>query len=254
MSHQLYDITLYYYGDEEITKRFTMKQNVVSDLYVKYLEGYKPPKTTRISVRLGNADDPGRHFGSILGPTAQFDSEKFWGLGNAEQNRMILDTIHRVALLCANHFGWNEAPFEKAYTKVLSTDFKYCLDADRKISRDRRHSATIRIKKNEEYTTILAVFFDSDQNMIKEVELLKSHQMEMFYGGLTRKYKWFGNREFGMYLDGEQIVIKASLDHNDPEIIVTPKWTEREILEGYLRRATYVEFNSHDDIVKWMNQ
>lgn len=77
MSHRLYDITLYYNGENDVAKRFTLKQNVVSDLYVQYLKGYKPPKTSRISVQLGDEDYPGKHFGSILGPTARFDKEQY---------------------------------------------------------------------------------------------------------------------------------------------------------------------------------
>lgn len=254
MSHRLYDITLYYYGEEELGKRFTLKQNMVSDLYVHFLDGYKPPKTSRISVQLSTEDNPGGHIGSILGASAKFDSKQYWELDDGGQKRVILDTVHRIALLCAEHYGWNTTPFEAAYKKVLAADFDYCVEGAQKTSRDRSYSATIRIQKNEKYASISAVFFKKDGHVEKVVELLRSFQHEMFYGGLTRRYKWFNSREFGMYSSGEQIVIKASLDHNDAVTTITPKTTDREELEGQLRRMTYVDFKSDEERISWANQ
>ena len=75
MSHKLDDITLYYYPKDDTAKRFAMKQNVVSDLYVNYLNGYKPPKTSRISVTLSNEDRIEFYFGSILTVNAFFDKD-----------------------------------------------------------------------------------------------------------------------------------------------------------------------------------
>jgi hypothetical protein len=254
MSHRLYDITLYYYDEEDLRKRFTLKQNMVSDLYVHFLDGYKPPKTSRISVQLSTEDSPGSHFGSILGASAKFDSKQYWRQDNGGQNELILNTVHRIALLCAEHYGWNKEPFEAAYKKVLADDFVYCVEGTKKTSRDRSHSASIRLQKNEKYATISAVFFRKDGRVEKVVELLRSFQHEMFYGGLTRRYKWFNSREFGMYSSGEEIVIKASLDHNDAITTITPKTTNREELEGQLRRMTYVDFKNDEERIRWANQ
>jgi len=254
MSQRLTDITLYYFGEHDIAKRFAMKQNVVSDLYVQYLNGYKPPKTSRISVQLGDIDDPGKHIGSILGPTAKFDKEQYWRLDESGQNKMILDTVHRIALLCAEHHAWDRTLFELAYRQVLVADFKYSLDGDRKMAKDRKHSAAVRIQKDEKCAIISAVFFDKTGSMFKVVELLRSFQDEMFYGGLSRRHKWFSNREFGLYSPNEEIVIKASINHDKSEIVISPKESDLERLEGYLRRATYVDLKSKEDFVKWMNR
>ena len=150
MSHRLYDITLYYSGEKDVAKRFTLKQNVVSDLYVQFLNGYKPPNTSRISVQLGNEDNAGKHFGSILGPTAKFNPENYWQLDDAGQNRMILDTVHRIARLCAEHHGWDRTPFDSAYEQVLAGDFKSSLDGERKMAKDRKHTAAVRIQKDDQ--------------------------------------------------------------------------------------------------------
>lgn len=255
MSHRLQDITLYYwFTDGPERKRFTMKQNVITDLYVQHLNGYKPPKTSRISVQLGNEDYAGKHFGSILGPTAKFNPDTYWQLDDAGQNRMILDTVHRIALLCAEHHGWNRTPFDSAYEQVLAVDYKYSLDGERKMAKDRKHSAAVRIQKDDQCALISAVFFDKNGDPLKVVELLRSFQNEMFYGGLTRRHKWFNNREFGMYSSDEQIVIKASLDHNDAVTTITPKKTDREELEGQLRRMTYVDFKNDEERIRWANQ
>ena len=255
MSHRLQDITLYYwFKNGTVRKRFTMKQNVICALYVQYLNGYKPPKTSRISVQLGNADYAGKHIGSILGPTAKFDVEHYWQLDDAGQNRMILDTVHRIALLCAEHHGWNRTPFDSAFERVLAVDFKYSVEAKPKMSKDRLHSATIRIEKDERCSTISAVFFKKGRQTEMVVELLKSFHNELFYGGLTKNYKWFSTREFGLYSPSDEIIIKASLDHPNATTTITPQRSDREQLEGYLRRATYVDFKTDEERIRWANQ
>jgi hypothetical protein len=254
MSHRLYDITLYYYPEGPEARRFTLMQNIVSDLYVQFLDGYKPPKTSRISVRLAEADDPGRHFGSILSPTAEFDKERYWKLDAAAQKRMILDTVHRIARLCAAHFDWSIDPFNKAYQEVLDANFEYCLESKPKASRDRKHSATVRLQKNESHAIISAVFRDRDGKEKRVVELLRSFQHPMFYGELMRGYKWFNNHEFGLFTPGEEITIKASLDSDTATTTITPQDTPREHLEGQLRRATHRVFDTEEERIRWINQ
>lgn len=115
MSHKLNDITLYYNPKGEIAKKFTLRQNMVSDLYVQFLNKYKPKGTSRISVELTNEDKIRGCFGSILLAGAKFDKEDYWKKSEIEQNMVILDTVHRIAILCADEYNWDKQVFQKAY-------------------------------------------------------------------------------------------------------------------------------------------
>lgn len=255
MRYKLYDITLYYSGSDEIAKKFARKQNLVSDLYIQYLYGYKPPKTTRISVRLGDTDEVRGHFGnSILKAHAQFDNDKFWSLADKEQKMSILSTVHRIALLCAEKYDWDKDVFISAYNRVIDIDFKYEFRFRIKSSPNRQHKACLQLNKNEKFATLSVVFFDKSEHKIKEVELLKAPQHEMFYDIFLKMNKWFSNQDFGIYTKNEEIVIKASLDESESEIIIIPKKNSLEELEGTLRMITYKEFKSHADYVAWANK
>ena len=129
MSHKLHEIALYYYFDnDELRKQFTLRQNVVTDLYVYFLNGYKPPKTTRISITLKDKSEninDSIHFGSILNADASFDRKTFWAESLANQRQIILDTMHWTILDCADKFNWDKGIFNQAYKKVKESGFVF---------------------------------------------------------------------------------------------------------------------------------
>lgn len=120
MSYGFYDITLYYYdNDFNIESEFAIRQNEISKKYVQLMNKYKPPKTTRISVELKDEDDILFYNGSILCVEAAFDKNYYWSLNSLQQNIMILETVHRIALLCAKKYSWNLSIFESSYRSLL---------------------------------------------------------------------------------------------------------------------------------------
>ena len=121
MGYGFYDITLYYHSDDqEIDLEFTKRQNKISGRYVQLMNKYKPAKTTRISVELKDEDNLLFYFGSILNVEAAFDEESYWSLNAIGQDLMILNTIHRIALVCAVTYSWNIKVFETAYSFLLN--------------------------------------------------------------------------------------------------------------------------------------
>lgn len=245
MSHKLYDITLYYYSQTYNEGDLAFRQNLVSDLYVLFLDNYKPKGTTRISVTLKDEDYVTGYFGSILSVYAYFDEVKYWGSNTDEQNRIILNTVHRIAILCADKFGWDKSVFQNAYKKVLASGFVYKQEQKRKFSKDRNHQASLLIEKDGRHTITSVLFYDKKGNLLKTIELLKSLHNSWFHEGITKNNKWFSNSEFGIYIKKEELVIKVSLDHLNKEIIISPKINSREKLEGYLERITYTEYEIH---------
>lgn len=253
MYHKLQDITLYYWFDEENAKKFTGRQNLISDLYVQFLEGYKPPKISRISVQLRQKDNVGEYFGSILPASAKFDENEYWALSDLDQNLIILNTVHRIAMLCADQYVWDKMVFERAYNKVREANFIYAFESKRKFNRNRQYRASILLEKNEEHSTISVLFYDKSDKEIRKTELLKSFQTESFYGQIIKKSKWFSNDLFGLYTANGELSIQASLETGKVVTQIEPKNHSKQELEGILRRITYRNINNQEDLIQWMN-
>ncbi|GEM_PF-747086 len=250
---QLQDITLYYPNQGEEAKRFTSKQNIISDLYVHFLDGYKPPKTSRISIILSHSDDIKGYAGSILTVNAKFDESFFWNQSDRDQNKIILDTIHRVTALCAKEFNWDLRIFENAYNRVVEANFTFKIELPAKLSRNRKYKASILVEKNEKAALIFALFFNNQNELIKKVELLNTFNWSGFYKQLVKKYKWFDNSSFGLSIHKDQLIIKADLDEEKQVVLINPIGNTKEEIEGTLRQIIFNDFNSEKEKINWMN-
>jgi len=242
-----YDITLYYDA-----KDFTLRQNLVSELYVMFLNGYKPKGTTRISVTLDDDEEDyiTGYFGSILSVYAKFDKPGYWKSNAAQQNQFILDTIHRIAILCADKYGWDKPVFESAYQEVLESGFVYKQEQKRKLSKDKMHHASLLLNKDGIMATLSAMFYAKNGQLIKSVELVKTFRHSMFYNVLLKNNKWFNNREFGIHAKNEELIIKASLDYEEAKIIITPGFYSADDLEAYLKDIVYSDIVTVPDLLK----
>jgi hypothetical protein len=258
MSHKLYDITLYYYFENDaLKKQFALRQNVVSALYVYFLDGYKPPKTTRISITLKDKEaklNEPIHFGSILNADALIDRENFWAASVENQKQTILDTIHKTTLGCAAKLGWNKEIFNQAYTKVKEANYVFKVETNSKLSPDRKTKAKLEIEKLEEKTIIRSNFYNSEDKLLMTIKLFESFNHEMFYERLVRNFKWFNNKEFGVYLKNEELKIIGDISTAQSKTIIEPKQNSREAIEGILRYILYRNLETDKDIVEWANK
>jgi len=251
MSYKLYDITLYYSAETHKEKEFTIRQNLVSDLYVSFLNNYKQKGTTRVSVTLKNEDHIVGYHGSILSVYAYFNEAAYWSTSAIEQNQIILDTVHRIAILCADKYNWDKTVFQDAYLKVIASGFIYKQEQKRKLSRDKKHQAALLLQKNGAITIISVQFYDEKSNLIRSTELFRSFHADWFYSGIIKNNKWFNNREFGVYARKEELIIKASLYDLSAEIIITPGIHTREDIERLFRRISYSELD-RPEYLKWI--
>ncbi|HEX8024482.1 hypothetical protein [Mucilaginibacter sp.] len=254
MGYGFYDITLYCHSENSNNKDLAIRNNLISDLYIDFLNGYKPTGTTRISVDIGNEDYIRGYFGSILHVEAIFNEKEYWLSSPENQNKIILDTIHRIIIFCAEKYGWDKAVFDSAYNKVIECGFIYKKELKRKLSKDRKHQASLLLEKNGDSATISVNFYDLKGDLLKSIELLKSFHHAMFYGKIIANNKWFNNLEFGIHTKNQEVVIKASLEKQGSETVISPGTNALEELEGYLRRITYREFADRSDLVNWANQ
>jgi hypothetical protein len=258
MSHKLQDITLYYnFDNDEVNKRFSHSMHVVSDLYVHFLDGYKPPKTSRISVTLkdkGASVNGPFHVGSILNVDAVIDKGEFWTWSDTIQKDLILNIIHQTALECADKFKWDKEIFYQAYKKVKEADFVFKVETNKKLSPNKKVKAALVIEKTEEKTIISANFYDIDGKPLTLIRLFDSFQSEMFYGALVRNFRWFGNNEFGVCSKTGELKILGDLTTGQSKIVIEHNRNSREAIEGQLRNVLYREFETYDDIVAWANK
>jgi hypothetical protein len=253
MGYGFYDITLYHLSENSDGKDFAVRNNLISDLYIDFLDGYKPKGTTRISVDIGSEDHIKGYFGSILCAEVAFNEKEYWLSSSVERNKIVLDTIHRVAILSAEKYGWDKVVFDRAYRKVVDCDFIYKKELKKKLSKDKKHQAGLLLEKNGESTMISVNFYNFKGEFLKSVLLLKSFQSAWFYKNIST-HKWFNNLEFGIYTKNDELIIKASLANDSSETVITPVIKTRERLEGYLREITYQEFADESDYIKWANQ
>ena len=215
----LKDITLYehettcFLGEELGRRDFRHLANYVSDLYVRCLHGYKPPKTSRVSILL-SPDDKAQHsfkVGSIATIDRYFSAEKYRGLSEDTKAAYILDFIHNVMLHLSQIYEWDTAVFENAYQEVIARNLKFCFEYPFKASRDRKKRAQLIIEKTQWITTLLARI-ESIDNILK-VKLCE-HPNRWWYDpayAVAKHGKWLDNNWFGLDTSSPNLKVWYSL-------------------------------------------
>ena len=115
------DITLYdEFYPAEGQRQFQQRANYVSSLYRQCLHGYKPPKTTRISITLvANQQPP---YPSMAGSVAciyqPVHPPTYDALPDPAKGRYLVDRLHDAVGHLCQAFPWDVAVFEQAYQQV----------------------------------------------------------------------------------------------------------------------------------------
>lgn len=204
MGYPLTDITIYYGGkDIKVENRhseFRRTVNFVSDQYHRYLNGYKPPKTSRITITFTPEKlrtEPW-HFGSICSYDCLFNEKKYLQLNQEEKYLFILELLHRSCLEIGNYFNWETSFFVESYQKIKNNNFNFILETPEKLSRDRKKIGQAIIEKNRDYS-ILKVRVDSNDES-RTIELLQNENW-FFYDPIydfAKKCKWIDKNSFGI--------------------------------------------------------
>ena len=159
----------------------TSLQNFISDLYVRKMNGYNPPKTNRITIQSAYHTIWNRTWknGSIIAIAPYFLYDKYKTLDKKGKYKYILDLVQVATLQLSGEYKWDRSVFEKAYQEVIESDFIFKIDYPTKISRDKKKIAKIIIEKTE---TITSVFVDIQVgDSIFKIKLL----IKKMYGGMT---------------------------------------------------------------------
>ena len=111
----LYTPTPHTVGTTEYWEDTSLK-NFVSDLYVQKMYGYKPPKTTRITIQPAYHDIWTRTWknGSILAIAPFYSHDEYASFDKKGKYKYILDLIQVATLQLSEEYKWDRTVFEKA--------------------------------------------------------------------------------------------------------------------------------------------
>jgi hypothetical protein len=125
--------------------------NFVSDLYVQHMNGYKPPRATRVTIQPAyyGVWDRVWKFGSIFAVALPFNRKEFESLDRMGKYRYILDMIQTAMTTIGKEQGWENAVFVSAYQAVIEGQFIFAIDYDAKTSKDRKKTGYFRIEKTQ---------------------------------------------------------------------------------------------------------
>lgn len=205
MGRPFSDITLYITtphstGTAEYWKETSLK-NFVSDLYVQKMNGYKPPKTTRITIQPAYHGIWNRTWknGSIVAIAPFFSYDEFVSLDKKGKYRYILDIIQVSTLQLSEEYLWDRAVFDKAYKEIIDADFEFRVTYPPKMSRDKKKVGQVVIEKTEKITTLNLLFtIDNNTKKVKLFENRNWFWYDIAYE-IGRNSKWLDNNTFGVY-------------------------------------------------------
>jgi hypothetical protein len=194
--------------------------NFVSDLYVQNMHGYKPPKTSRITIQPAyhNIWDRTWKNGSIVAIAPFFSHDEFSSLDKQGKYKYILDLIQTATTQLSDEYQWDRVIFENAYKKTLDSNFKFRIEYPAKLSRDRKKSGVFVIMKTE---TVTSAYVEIQINGSIETKKLFDKKNSWWYDCiyyLARHNKWFDTDRFGIAYGKGKIAIWYSIDRNDVKL------------------------------------
>src|SRR6187399_956870 len=145
----LTDITIYS-DHESVDKDFARKANYICDLYHNRLDGYKPPKTSRICLHLSTLtiNRPPIYIGSICEHYCHFNYENYEKLASKlKQFACILDLAHQAVMELAEIFKWDKTPFIRSYESIIIDNFRFIKEYPIKKSKDRCNAGQAILEK-----------------------------------------------------------------------------------------------------------
>jgi len=192
-------------------------ENYVSDLYVRKMNGYKPPKTSRITIQPAFHDTWNRTWknGSIVAIAPYFSYNDYAVLDKKAKYKYILDLIQCATLQLSDEYQWNKAVFENAYKEVIESDFKFKIDYSAKTSRDKKKVGMLSVEKTE---TLTSVYVNIQVNGTTITKKLFDKKNVWWYDCiylLARHNKWFDSDRFGIGYGKGKIDIWYSLEERE---------------------------------------
>lgn len=204
MGRPLHDITIYYHGtlikNTPEDQEFHRTLNYISDFYHNSLDGYKPPKTSRITLHVGpNISLAGpRYFGAICIYDKIFNEEEYLSLSKHGKYKYILDLLHFAVLELSETYGWDKSVFINSYNHIMASQFKFERFYPSKTSRDKKSTGQVLLTKSVDQS-ILSIQIQSGGKTINKILFEKKNWFwdDMIYE-YSKTCKWLDNTKFGI--------------------------------------------------------
>jgi len=215
----LYTQTPYTVGTPEYIEE-TSLINFVSDLYVQNMNGYKPPKTSRITIQPAFHEVWNRAWknGSIVAIAPFFSHDQFSSFDKLGKYKYILELIQTATTQLSDEYQWDRKVFETAYQKTLDSNFNFRIEYPAKQSKDRKKSGILVVTKTE---TITSAYVDININDTITTKKLFDKKNSWWYDCvyyLARYNKWFDTDRFGIDYGKGKISIWYSVEKNEVEL------------------------------------
>src|SRR5260221_2477994 len=215
----LYTPTSFTVGTPEFIEEVSL-QNFVSDLYVQNMNGYKPPKTSRITIQLACHDIWNRTWktGSIVAIAPFFSLDTYLSLDKKGKLKYTLDLIQSATLPLSDEYGWDKTVFQNAYQKVLESDFIFKLGSTPKQSRDNKKIGKLIVEKTETITSVYVNIQNGDSSIIRKLFDKKNQWWYDCIYILARHTKWFDKERFGISYSKGKIEMWYSLEKDEVKL------------------------------------
>jgi hypothetical protein len=211
------DINIEYSGQKipqtPTDRKFRKLANFVTDLYLQYLDGYKPLKVSKIVLDLRlkevNADFTPFHFGSICTIHNGIDEEKYHSQSDKENLYYLLSLFQSSILKASKKENWDVAPFNKAYDKIVENDFHFLIH----LPEEKSKSGIIAIpfiEKDLERTFLKVRFGGPDESSVTLVDKRNTNIFDSIYI-LSKSLKWFDKNSFGFQIKDLNVKVCHSL-------------------------------------------
>jgi hypothetical protein len=211
------DITIYTQsvnavGTPEYIEQVSL-ENFVSDLYVQNMNGYKPPKTSRITIHPAFHNIWNRTWktGSTIAIAPFFSLDTYLGLDKKAKLKYTLDLIQSATLALSDEYGWDKSVFETAYKNILESDFVFKINSPTKRSRDKKKIGNIVIEKTETVTSVYINIYTGSSTIRRKLFDKKNQWWYDCIYVLARNTKWFDNESYGIDFGKGKIEIIYSL-------------------------------------------
>lgn len=233
MGYPLSDITFYYDGNilkiapEDWT--FTKMMNYVSDLYHIKLEGYKPPKTSRICIHLNSQlhkPEP-TFFGSICSCYTSIDEQRYMKLDHSDKLLYLLSIVHETVMNAGRKLGWDLSVFTKANQEILESQLKFENGYPWKQSANRKLKLRSVVRKNLERSF---VYFEVSSGDCPTSEFMVLEKRNWFWFDscyqIAKNSKWIDKTHFGYknsksgkfaILDTSKLSLSTNIEYEDKE-------------------------------------
>lgn len=210
-------------------------QNYISDLYMQKMHGYKPPKTTRITIQPAYHEIWNRTWktGSIVAIAPYFSYPEYAALDKKGKYRYILDLIQRATIPLSEEYGWDKSVFETAYKEVLEADFRFRIEYPPKQSRDRKKTASLIVEKTETTTSVsICININGEKIERKLFEKPNTFWYDCVYF-LSGFSKWLNTDKFGIFFRNGMIECWYSIEEDKVSLFASGKAVQEIKFRNY---------------------